>query len=143
MTGTPDGFGRTAFANNIIPQGRIDPIVLRMIPLLPLPNLVNADGSIPEQNNYFVQAPFIFNRWTVDSKVNWNATPKLNFFGRYSILDFWQNNDTVSAICCRVKGSTAAAIPALAVARRTASRAASPTRSRRTWCSTDTWGGCG
>jgi hypothetical protein len=94
MTGTPDGFGRTPFANNIIPQDRIDPIVMRMIPLLPLPNLVNADGSIPEQNNYFVQAPFIFNRWTVDSKVNYNATSNLNFFGRYSILDFFQDNAT-------------------------------------------------
>jgi hypothetical protein len=93
MTG-PDGFGRTPFPGNIIPQDRIDPIVMRMIPLLPLPNLVNADGSIPEQNNYFVQAPFIFNRWTVDSKVNFNATPKLNFFGRYSILDFFQDNAT-------------------------------------------------
>ena len=89
LTGNPDGSGRTPFPGNIIPQNRIDPIAAKMANLLPLPNLPG------EQNNYFVQAPFIFNRWTVDSKVNWNATPKLNFFGRYSILDFWQDNDTV------------------------------------------------
>jgi hypothetical protein len=88
MTGTPDGFGRTPFPGNVIPADRFDPIAMRMVPLLPLPNQPG------EQNNYFVQAPFIFNRWTVDSKVNFNATPKLNFFGRYSILDFFQDNAT-------------------------------------------------
>ncbi len=94
MTGTPDGFGRTSFPGNIIPENRISPIVMKMIPLLPLPNLTNPDGSTPQTANYFVQAPFIFNRWTVDSKVNYNATQKLNFFGRYSILDFFQDNAT-------------------------------------------------
>ncbi len=94
-TGTATGLGRTPFPGNIIPQGRIDPIAAKMAALLPLPNLRNADGTIPEQNNYFVQAPFIFNRWTVDSKVTYNATTKLNFFGRYSILDFFQDNATV------------------------------------------------
>jgi len=95
MTGNPDGTGRTPFPGNIIPQNRIDPIAAKLAALLPLPNLTNADGTIPEQNNLFVQAPFIFNRWTVDSKVNLNATEKLNFFGRYSILDFFQDNATV------------------------------------------------
>ncbi len=51
--------------------------------------------SVPLTNNYFVKAPFNFNRWTVDTKVNWNATPKLNIFGRYSQLDFWTFNETV------------------------------------------------
>ena len=60
-----------------------------LVQQLPLPNLPG------EQNNYFVQAPFIFNRWTLDSKVNLNATPKLNFFGRYSVLDFYQDNAVV------------------------------------------------
>jgi hypothetical protein len=89
MTGNANGTGRTAFPGNIIPQNRIDPTVASLIAQLPLPNLPG------EQNNYFVQAPFIFNRWTVDSKVNLNATPKLNFFGRYSVLDFYQDNAVV------------------------------------------------
>ena len=89
MTGNANGTGRTAFPGNIIPQNRIDPIVASLVQQLPLPNLPG------EQNNYFVQAPFIFNRWTVDSKVNLNATPKLNFFGRYSVLDFYQDNAVV------------------------------------------------
>jgi len=95
MTGNPDGSGRTAFPGNVIPDNRIDPIARKIIGLMPLPNLSNADGSIPETRNYFVQAPFTFNRWTLDTKVNWNATSKLNIFARYSHLDFWTFNETV------------------------------------------------
>jgi hypothetical protein len=89
LTGTATGVGRTAFAGNIIPQNRIDPTAAKIISLLPMPNLPG------ETNNYFVAAPFEFNRWTLDTKVNWNATSKLNIFGRYSHLDFWTFNETV------------------------------------------------
>ena len=88
-TGTATGAGRTQFPGNVIPDNRIDPIAKKIISLMPLPNLPG------ETNNYFVQAPFEFNRWTLDTKVNWNATSKLNIFGRYSHLDFWTFNETV------------------------------------------------
>jgi hypothetical protein len=88
-TGNPDGSGRTPFPGNIIPADRIDPIAKKIIDLMPLPNLPG------ETRNYFVQAPFTFNRWTLDTKVNWNATSKLTIFGRYSHLDFWTFNETV------------------------------------------------
>ena len=88
FTGAANGSGRTPFENNIIPAGMIDPTAQRLLALLPAPNLPG------ETNNYFVQAPFILNRWTVDSKVNANATPKLNVFGRFSILDFFTENGT-------------------------------------------------
>ena len=94
-TGSLTGVGRTPFAGNIIPLERIDPTALKLIGLMPLPNLKNADGSVPLTNNYFVKAPFNFNRWTLDTKMNWNATPKLNIFGRFSLLDFWTFNETV------------------------------------------------
>jgi hypothetical protein len=94
-TGNSDGLGRTAFAGNIIPSSRIDPIAQKIVGLLPLPNRRNPDGSIPETNNYFVQTPFTFNRWTLDTKGTWNATSKLNVFVRYSQLDFWTFNETV------------------------------------------------
>jgi hypothetical protein len=89
-----NGSGRTAFPNNQIPDDRIDATARRLIGLLPLPNLRNADGTIPETNNYFTQAPFILNRHTLDTKVNWAATGNLNFFGRYSVLDFVTENGT-------------------------------------------------
>ena len=95
FTGNPDGTGRTAFAGDVIPANRISPVAQKLIPFLPLPNLRNADGSVPEFNNYFVQPRFIFNRWTVDSKVNWNASDRLQIFGRYSQLNFYQDNETV------------------------------------------------
>ena len=48
----------------------------------------------PETNNYFVQAPFMLNRWTLDTKTNWNATDRMNVFGRFSVLDFFTENGT-------------------------------------------------
>jgi len=94
-TGNPDGSGRTPFPGNIVPPNLIDPIARKIIGLMPLPNVRGPNGAIPETNNYFTQSPFEFNRWTLDTKVNWNASPKLNVFARYSQLDFWTYNETV------------------------------------------------
>ncbi|MGH9370234.1 MAG: TonB-dependent receptor domain-containing protein [Vicinamibacterales bacterium] len=89
LTGNPDGTGRTPFPDNVIPQDRISEVAQRIITHWPEPNLPG------DFDNYFVQPRFIFNRWTVDSKVNWNATDRLQIFGRYSQLDFYQDNETV------------------------------------------------
>jgi hypothetical protein len=89
MTGNPDGTGRRHFPGNIIPDNRISPVAKKIIPHLPSPNLPG------EFDNYFVQAPFVFDRWTLDTKVNLNATDRLQIFGRYSQLDFYQDNKTV------------------------------------------------
>lgn len=82
LTGSPDGSGRRAFVGNMIPPERIDPIARRIIERLPLPNLPG------ETRNYFASAPRSFDRWTIDSKVNWNIGPKFNLFGRFSVLDY-------------------------------------------------------
>lgn len=95
LTGSANGAGRTAFPNNVIPAERIDPTVRQLIGMIPLPNLRDANGSIPETNNYFAQAPFILNRSTLDSKMNWNASNTLSVFGRFSVLDFVTENGTV------------------------------------------------
>ena len=89
LTGNPDGTGRTPFPGNVIPQNRISEVAKKLMLHMPAPNLPG------EMNNYFVQPRFVFNRWTVDSKVNWNVTSRLQLFGRYSQLDFYQNNETV------------------------------------------------
>jgi hypothetical protein len=88
FTGNPNGSGRTQFGGNVIPADRIDPTARQLLALLPLPNLPG------ETNNYFVQAPFVLNRWTLDSKMNWAAGQKLNVFGRFSVLDFFTDNGT-------------------------------------------------
>jgi carboxypeptidase family protein len=90
-----DGTGRTPFANSVIPQDRISAVAKKINQYWPTPNLPNADGTMPDFNNYFTQPRFTFNRWTVDSKVNYNATDRLQIFGRYSQLNFDQNNETV------------------------------------------------
>ena len=89
FTGNPDGTGRIPFDNSIIPANRISGVATKLLAFLPMPNLSG------ETDNYFVQPRFTFNRWTVDSKVNWNATDRLQVFGRYSQLDFDQNSETV------------------------------------------------
>jgi outer membrane receptor protein involved in Fe transport len=87
-TGNPaTGAGRTAFVGNIIPDSRIDPIVKKILPLIPA-------LTYPNQltNNFFAQGPFSFTRNTLDSKVNWNATPKLSMYGRFSVLKYDMSN---------------------------------------------------
>ena len=53
-----------------------------------------AGTGIGELNNFFTSAPFLFDRWTLDTKVNWNISQNLNVFGRYSILDFRMDSPT-------------------------------------------------
>jgi Carboxypeptidase regulatory-like domain/TonB dependent receptor-like, beta-barrel len=88
FTGAANGTGRTQFAGNVIPADRIDATAKQLLALLPLPNLPG------ETNNYFVQAPFVLNRWTLDTKMNWAAGQKVNLFGRFSVLDFFTDNGT-------------------------------------------------
>jgi carboxypeptidase family protein len=48
-TGAVNGSGRTAFANNIIPAGRISPIARKLLAFIPEPNIAGAPLG---QNNY-------------------------------------------------------------------------------------------
>jgi hypothetical protein len=82
FTGAPDGSGRTPFAGNQIPISRMPPAVQRILPLWPNPT---GPGT---QNNYYAAGQFTLDRNTLDTKFNWNATPKLNMYGRYSYLHF-------------------------------------------------------
>jgi len=95
LTGDATGRDRTAFPGGIIPESRISPVARKLLSYMPMPNLTSADGTTPEFNNYFIQPLFDFNRWTVDSKVNWNAGQRVQVFARYSQLNFEQNNETL------------------------------------------------
>ncbi len=48
-TGAVNGTGRTAFAGNVIPTGRISPIAQKLLAFIPLPNIPDAKFG---QNNY-------------------------------------------------------------------------------------------
>ncbi len=80
-TGNADGTGRTLFPNSAIPTNRIDPIALKLIALIPDPNLVTNTPA----NNYFASGTYEFNRDNYDFKVNYIPTEKSTLFVRYSI----------------------------------------------------------
>lgn len=80
-TGNADGSGRTLFPNDRIPANRIDPIALKLIALIPVPNLVSATPA----NNYFASGTYEFNRDNYDFKVNYIPNDRSMLFVRYSI----------------------------------------------------------
>ncbi len=76
---SPDPRLRTPFANNTIPASRIDLAAVELIKRLPAPNL---PGFV---NNYLTNGTAEFNRNNIDTKINYNPTDRMTFFGRYSI----------------------------------------------------------
>ena len=89
-TGNADGTGRLPFAGNIIPSNRIDATSKKLLDLLPLPNV----NTTLLTNNFYAGAPFLFDRRTVDSKVNYNISEKWTAFARLSWLKFDTVNQT-------------------------------------------------
>ncbi len=108
LTGNADGTGRTQLSVspgdpnyslcntatnpqclNILPAARLDSIALKLAALIPDPNLPGT------RNNYYVAAPFAFNRHQVDTKINYNATPKLNLIGTFGVLHYRTSVPTV------------------------------------------------
>lgn len=82
LTGDERGTNRVAFVNNQVPTSRQDPIARKIAALIPNPNLPGV------ANNYYASAPFLFDRNTVDSKINWTPTQKLTAFVRLSVLHY-------------------------------------------------------
>jgi len=82
LTGTSDGSGRVAFANNIIPADRISRVARQIIEWLPLPTTSGISS------NYFASGEAVFDRHSTDMKVNWNPSGRFTMFGRASILKF-------------------------------------------------------
>lgn len=84
---------RVPFAGNIIPKSLLATpsaqIAEKMNSLFPEPNLPGI------KNNYFASGSFGFDRNTIDSKVNWNVSNKLNVFGRFSFLHYTDFTPTV------------------------------------------------
>ena len=83
-TGDSEGRNRQPFAGNIIPSNRINPIAAKLLSQLPLPN---QPGPILT-NNFFGGASYLFDRNTLDTKVNYNVSDKLTTYARVSWLKF-------------------------------------------------------
>ena len=83
LSGNVDGSGRTAFAGNLIPNNRKDPISLKLVNLLPVPTYTDSLTA-----NYYSQGTFAFDRDTIDTKMNFNLTDRLTSYVRFSYLDY-------------------------------------------------------
>src|SRR5262245_19189145 len=77
LTGNPDGTGRTAFANKVIPQNRIDPVAKKILEKMPAPTYPNL-----LTNNLYAAAPFAVNRSKLDTKITWTPSGKMTVNGR-------------------------------------------------------------
>jgi hypothetical protein len=79
---------RTPFANNQIPASRFDPVAVKMLAQIPLPNLPgnvnNWQGSVDEQVNY----------WNFSQRVDVNFSDSFKIFARYGQFkaDLYQQN---------------------------------------------------
>ncbi|MFN7649039.1 MAG: TonB-dependent receptor domain-containing protein [Acidobacteriota bacterium] len=88
LTGDDQGRGRTPFAGNILPANRISPIARTLTGKLPTPNVPSAFI----QQNYFAVGNFLFDRQTLDTKMNYNISDKWTMYGRFSVLDYTMEN---------------------------------------------------
>jgi hypothetical protein len=77
-TGNADGSGRTAFAGNMIPTARLDPIAQKLQSYYPSPNFGTANAS-----NYTAAGGPILDRNNVDAKVNFAQSDKEAIWGKY------------------------------------------------------------
>ncbi|HLJ49550.1 MAG TPA: carboxypeptidase regulatory-like domain-containing protein [Bryobacteraceae bacterium] len=82
-TGDPNtGAGRSPFPGNIIMKDRINPVSLKILSVVPLPNFTGATN--PYAQNYFVNSPFFRNTDQFDVKVDHNQTDNDRLSVRYS-----------------------------------------------------------
>jgi hypothetical protein len=84
-SGNPDGTGKTAFTGNVIPAGRINPIIAKqIIPDILADDQPNTGGTGAIQNNLFANQNNAYNLHKIDTKVDYIATSKLRVSGRFS-----------------------------------------------------------
>jgi hypothetical protein len=91
FTGNLDGTGRSVFSSagrlNVIPTARLNGPMLKMLGLVPSPNL---GGDI---NNYFNGGTQRLNRNNIDAKVNWNRGRNQQMWFKYSVMDALVHGD--------------------------------------------------
>jgi hypothetical protein len=82
-TGNPsDGSGRSAFAGNLIPIGRISAEAGKILAKFPAPT---ASGLT---NNYVASGSGPYNQNSFDTRIDYNAPRGFNIFGRFSLNYF-------------------------------------------------------
>ncbi len=88
-TGNANGTGRTPFPGNKIPESRISSVAKIMIPYVPPPN-TNLSGI---QSNFAVVQKTTYNLHKIDTKIDYQITPKLRVSGRYGYQPYFNQQD--------------------------------------------------
>jgi hypothetical protein len=79
-TGDPNtGAGRTAFAGNLIPVGRLSPVAVKLLKLFPQPSNGTVTGG-----NFFGSGSGPFHGNSFDVRGDYQAPGNLHIFGRYT-----------------------------------------------------------
>lgn len=86
LTGDLDGRGRQAFAGNVIPTNRINPIAQSINAFYPLPN---RPGN---SSNFFKEFVSTFKRNNYDVKLNWNRSSVHQIWGKIGLMDATVSN---------------------------------------------------
>jgi outer membrane receptor protein involved in Fe transport len=79
---------RQQFAGAVIPTAQLSPQALNLLKFIPLPNIANAVGAVP---NYNASGQGIVNSNAFDIRLDRYQTEKLHLFGRYSFMQYAQN----------------------------------------------------
>ena len=91
FSGNLDGTGRSVFSSggqvNVIPQSRLNGPMMKMLALVPLPNLPG------DTSNYFNTGIQRLNRSNFDGKVNWNRNERHQLWFKYSAMDALVHGD--------------------------------------------------
>jgi len=89
---TPDGSGRTPFANNMIPIADIqqNPSVGNILALFPKPTVICGATATAActSNNFVSTGSGPFNQYSFDTRIDYNAPRNFQVFGRFS-LDYF------------------------------------------------------
>ncbi len=85
-TGPGDGTGRSQFANNLIPIGRISPQAAAILALFPQPNNPGSNGGT--SLNFLANGSGPYNQNAFDTRIDFAASQSVSVFGRFS-LDYF------------------------------------------------------
>ncbi|MDQ2774354.1 MAG: hypothetical protein M3Y57_05410 [Acidobacteriota bacterium] len=82
------GTGRTQFPGNVIPIGRLNPVALKLLSYVPLPNNnLNVQGTRRYQNNFLTSSGFVQNTPDVDATIDHYLTQNDHLSSRFSFED--------------------------------------------------------
>lgn len=77
------GFVRNPFPNNLVPSNRFDPLSLRVLKFMPLPN-VAPNNAFTNSNNYLSLQGFPIDQFQLTTRIDHKLSQKDSLFGRYT-----------------------------------------------------------